>query len=257
MKDNFKYFLLLIHYWFPVAMGWSIALVVHKATGFAIFDKGFYLYLLTIFAAYNLDRILDNDDPTRPRWLQIALIAGCVFSTLTGLVIAFQLSVQTFSALLVFSVITLFYKQAKKLPLIKGALVAVVWVWAGVALPFINTHWFAWQFWIMPISLPIVMLMACGVILCDFKDIKSDTLHGVKSLPVLWGIRKTTLIISALLLISAVISYNENRMGLVVSSAVLLMLAQFPQLLSLDAIGPLVVDISLSLPGLLIALHFI
>ena len=238
-------------------MGWSIALVIHKATQFPIFDSGFHLYLLAIFAAYNLDRIIDNDDPARPLWFQIALIAGFLCSTFIGLAIALRLSVQTFSALLIFSVITVFYKWAKKFPLLKGVLVAVVWVWAGVALPFINTQWFAWQFWRMPVSLPIVMLMACGVVLCDFKDIKSDRVRGVQSLPVIWGLRKTTWIISALLLISAIISYHENRMGLVMCSAVLLTLAQFPQLLSLDAIGPLIVDVSLSLPGLFIALQLI
>lgn len=257
MKVTFKYFLLLIHYWFPVALGWSIALVVHRATGFPIFDSGFYLYLLAIFAAYNLDRIIDNNDATRPLWLQMTLIFGFLFSTLIGLVIAFQLSIQTFSALLIFSVITLFYRQVKKIPLTKGFLVAIVWVWAGIALPFANQQWFAWQFWTMHISLPIVILMTCGVILCDFKDIKSDSINSVQSLPVMWGVRKTTLIISVLLLIAGIISYNEHRIGLVISSTILLTLAQFPKLLFLDAVGPLVVDVSLSLPGLLIALHII
>ena len=257
MKYNFKYILLLVHYWFPVALGWSIALVIQRATKLPIFDSGFHLYLLTIFAAYNLDRIIDNDDTTRPLWLKAALVSGCLVSTIVGLIIAFQLSIQTFSTLLFFSIITLFYRQAKKLPLLKGVLVAVVWVWAGVALPFINTRWFAWQFWTLHISLPIVMLMACGVALCDFKDVKSDGLHGVRSLPVIWGLRKATLIVSALLLISAFIAYQENRIGLVISGAALLALAQFPQLLSLDAIGPLAVDISLAIPGLLIALHLI
>lgn len=257
MKDNLKYFLLLIHYWFPVALGWSIALVVHRATGLHIFASGFYLYLLTIFAAYNLDRIIDNDDAKRPLWLQVSLISGFLASTVAGLLIAFQLSIQTFSALFVFFLITIFYRRAKKFPLVKGILVAIVWVWAGVALPFVNKEWFAWQFWTMHISIPIVILMTCGVVLCDFKDIKSDRLNNIQSLPVMWGVRKTTLIISALLLISAVISYNEDRMGLVVSSITLLGLAQFPRFLSLDAIGPLVIDAALSLPGLLIVLHLI
>jgi len=34
-------------------------------------------------------------------------------------------------------------------------------------------------------------------------------------------------------------------------------LAQFPKLLSLEAIGPLVVDMTLAIPGFLIALHLI
>jgi len=37
----------------------------------------------------------------------------------------------------------------------------------------------------------------------------------------------------------------------------LFLLALFPQLLSLDALGPLIVDASLTLPGVLIALHLI
>ncbi len=257
VKDNLKYFLLLIHYWFPVALGWSIALVVHRATGLPIFDLGFHLYLLAIFAAYNLDRIIDNDDSARPRWLQAALIAGFLCSTLVGLGIAFHLSIQTFSALLVFSVITLLYKWAKKLPLLKGVLVAVVWVWAGVALPFVNDQWFAWQFWTTRVSLPIVALMTCGVILCDFKDIKSDRVNDVRSLPAMWGTRTTTLVISALLFIFTVVAYRENRVGLAISGIVLFALAQFPQLLSLDAIGPLIVDISLTIPGVLIALRLL
>jgi 4-hydroxybenzoate polyprenyltransferase len=135
--------------------------------------------------------------------------------------------------------------------------VAIIWAWAGAALPFQNQNWFAWQFWTMRTSLPLVILIAAGVILCDFKDLKLDSMDGVRSLPVMFGPRNTILATSALLLVAAAISYEQGRMGLMISSAVLIGLAQFPFLLSLDAIGPLLVDAALTLPGFLIFLHLV
>jgi 4-hydroxybenzoate polyprenyltransferase len=257
MKDNLRSLLLLIHYWFPVALGWSIASVIHSATGLPILVPGLHLYLLGICAAYSLDRIVDNSDPARPLWVEAALVLAFVLSAVVGFFLAIRLPMQTFATLLLFSTITLFYYRAKRLPFVKGILVAVVWGWAGVALPFANGHWFAWQFWTMHISLPVVMLIACNVVLCDFKDIRTDHQNGVQSLPAMLGLRRTTLIISALLIVAAVISYQEQRLGLVISSGVLLLLTQFPRLLALDAVGPLIADASLVIPGLLIALHVI
>ena len=257
VREPFKSLLLLVHYWFPVALGWSVVLVIHQATGQSIVASGLHLYLLGICAAYSLDRIVDNTDASRPLWLKTALASGFLVSALVGFFLAIRLSIQTFSALLLFSIITLLYSKAKKLPFVKGLLVAVVWGWAGVALPFANTHWFAWQFWTMQISLPVVMLIACNVILCDFKDINSDQARGVRSLPAMLGSQKTMWILSILLAIVAMVSFHENRMGLVISSALLFLLTQFPRLLSLDALGPLIVDALLTIPGVLIALHLI
>jgi len=257
LKDTLKSLLLLIHYWFPIGLGWSVALVIHRATGMPFLNSGLHLYLFGICAAYSLDRLVDNNDSSRPLWLTIALILGFALSAFAGFFLSLKLSLQTFSALVLFSIIALLYTQAKKLPFVKGILVAVVWGWAGVALPFANTHWFAWQFWTMPISLPVVMLMACNVILCDFKDINSDRINGVQSLPAMLGSRRTIAIISISLIIAAILSFQENRMGLVISSIILFLLTLFPQLLSLDALGPLIVDASLTLPGVLIVLHLI
>jgi hypothetical protein len=257
MKDNFKTFLLLVHYWFPIALGWSVALVIQRATGLSISSSGIQLYLLGICAAYSLDRLLDEPGLRHPAWLTIALWAGFVISATLGFFLALQLSIQTLSALLVFSIITLFYRKAKKFPFLKTILVAVVWTWAGVALPFANPHWFAWQFWTMQSSVPLVMLIAAGCILCDFKDLKFDDNSGVRSLPLMFGLRKTVLITSAILLTAAAISFQEGRMGIVISSICLILLAQFPSVLSLEAIGPLLVDIALTIPGVLISLHMV
>jgi len=257
MSKHLHALLLLIHYWFPVAMGWSIVTVIHHATGLPILTSGIHLYLLCILAAYSFDRLLDNDDPTRPMWVNLALWIGLLTAAILGSILALHLSIQTLSALAIYALITFFYSRLKKFPLAKFLLVSIVWVWAGVALPFENPHWFAWQFWTMSVSAPLVILMTCNCILCDFKDIASDTLNGVRSLPVLLGSRTTMFITSVLLVVTAYISYIDGRSGLLISSLLMIVLAQFPKLLSLDAIGPLMVDMTLAIPGFLIALHLI
>lgn len=257
MKLDFRSVLLLVHYWFPVALGWSVALVIQHATGVPIAPAGIGLYLLCICAAYSLDRLLDNTGKNHPTWLTAALWAALGLSTFVGLFLAPQLSIQSLSAVAVFAVVTLLYRKAKRFPFLKTALVAVVWIWAGVAFTFANPGWFAWRFWTLGASVPLVMLVAAGCILCDFKDLKFDDDGGVRSLPVMFGLRKTILVTSALLLLAALIAYREGRMGLVVSGAALIVLAQFPALLSLESVGPLLVDLALTLPGVLISLRLV
>lgn len=257
MKNTLKPILLLIHYWFPVALGWSIALVVQRTTDLPILPSGILLYLLGILAAYSLDRWLDPSEEVHPNWLTATLFIGFLVSATLGALIVVRLSVKTISVIVLFSTITIFYRQVKKIPFLKAGLVAIIWAWAGVALPFQNQKWFAWQFWTMQASLPLVILIAAGVILCDLKDLQLDSITDVQSLPVVFGLRNTIWVTSALLLIAATISYKQGRMGLVFSSIALIGLAQFPFLLSQDAIGPLLVDAALTLPGFLIFLHLV
>ena len=257
MENALKPTLLLIHYWFPVALGWSIVLVIHRATGLLVSPSGIYLYLLAILAAYSLDRWLDPPDELRPSWLTTMLLVGFLVSSILGALIAIQLSAKTISAIVLFSIITIFYSKVKKLPFLKAVLVAIVWIWAGVAISFENQNWFAWQFWTLQISLPLVILIAAGVILCDFKDLKLDDKDGVRSLPVMFGLHNTILATSALLLVAAAISYEQGRMGLVISSLALMVSAQFPSIIALDALGPLLVDVALTLPGFLIFFHLV
>jgi len=257
MKNNPRSLLLLIHYWFPVVMGWSIVKVIEQATGWSILPDGLRLYLLCIFAAYSLDRLLDYDDSSRPRWRTIALSLGFIVSAAIGLFLALKTSFATISILVIFALLTLLYSRLKKFPFIKFLLVAIVWTWAGVALPFANPHWFAWQFWTTQVSIPLVMLIAGNCILCDFKDVQSDSAANVHSLPVMFGIRNTMILTAFILIVAGIISFYEHRLGLVISSIALLALTQFPQVLALEAVGPLVVDATLVIPGLLIVLHMI
>jgi len=255
--SNFKSLLLLIHYWFPIALGWSIAMVIHQATGSPILSSGITLYLLGIWAAYSFDRILDDPEGSRPHWLKVTLMLGFVISTGLGALLALEFSLQTLSVLVVFSVITLSYRKAKRFPFLKTLLVAITWTWAGVALPFSNSNWFAWQFWTRRTSVPLVLLIAAECILCDLKDLKFDQADGVRSMPVILGLRNTLLLTSVVLMAAALLSFEEGRMGLVASSLALLFLARFPVLLSLEAIGPLLVDLALTIPGLLISIHLV
>lgn len=257
MKSTLKHIPLLVQYWFPVVLGWSIVMVIHKATGLPISNPGFLLYLLGILAAYNLDRLVDSNEKLRPVWLTVSLWAGFTISAVFGTVLALQLPLQTISVMVLFAIVTIFYPWLKKIPFLKAVLVAIIWIWAGVALPFQNQHWFAWQFWTMPTSLPLVLLIATGVIMCDYKDLKYDRENGVRSLPVMFGLSKTILVVSALLLITGGIAYEQGRMGLVISSVILIGLVQFPSVLSIDAVGPLLVDAALALSGFLIALHLV
>ena len=257
MKSTLKSILQLIHYWFPVALGWSIALVIQRATSLPILPSGIHLYLLAIWAAYSLDRLLDGPKEARPFWLTGFLWFGFIVATIFGVILAVQLSFKTISVIVLFSMITILYTRVKKIPFLKMLLVAIVWCWAGVALPFSNPHWFAWQFWTIQASLPLVMLIVAGVILCDFKDFKSDGESGVRTLPVMFGLHNTILSTSILLLTTALIAYEQGRIGLMISSITLIGLAQFPGILSLDVIGPLLVDAALTIPGLMIFLHMV
>ena len=114
MKSTLKPILLLIHYWFPIALGWSIALVVHRATGLPILSSGIFLYLLGILAAYSLDRWLDPSEEIRPTWLTAMLFVGFLISATLGALIVVRLSVKTISVIVLFSIITVFYRQTKK-----------------------------------------------------------------------------------------------------------------------------------------------
>lgn len=257
MKNTLKSLMLLLHYWFPVVMGWSIALVIQRATGLPILPAGIQLYLLGILAAYSVDRLLDPPEAPRPIWLTVCLGVAFVAAAGFGVLTVFQLSPQTIAAIVLFSVISLVYYKAKKIPFLKSIIVSVIWVWAGVTLPFHNETWFGWQFWTTAISLPLVILLIANVILCDFKDLQSDTQQGVRSLPVMLGSRKTLLLISILLICAAAISYQQGRTGLLISSIALIGLAQFPSVLAQDALGPLLADAALALPGFLILFHFI
>jgi len=249
--------LLLIHYWLPIGLGWSLVIVVQHATGMPIQFAGFYLYLLGICAIYSIDRVIDNSDPSRQVWVTRTLVLAFSISIIASLFLVVQLSLQAISALVILLLVTVLYLWVKRVPFLKGFWAALVWGWTTVALPFADQQWFALHFWTMQVSLPIVILMTCAIIMCDFKDIEADKLNGVKSVPVILGTKRAVQVISLLLFISGIISLDEKRIGLLIGSVLLLILVQFPEFLAKKTIGPLTVDAVLVIPGLLIAFRVI
>lgn len=252
MKKGIFSLLKLLHFWFPVALGWSVAQVVHRATGAPLYSNGVVLFLSGIWAAYSLDRLADQKTP-QTLFLRVALAVGLVFSIALCAVSAAHLSLKTLSAVLVFSFLALLYRRLKKFPLLKTFIVALVWVWAGAALSIANDEWFGWNWFSVGASLPLFLLIAAGCILCDFKDIDADVRNGVKSLPVLLGIRKTVLIVTVLAGVAVAVALSQNRFGLVASGAAMIAFAQYPRVLAVEDVGPLLVDFILTLPGILIA----
>lgn len=251
-KKSLFALLKLLHFWFPVALGWSIAQVVHRATGIPLYSNGLILFLAGIWAAYSLDRL--TDEPTRQsRFLKIALVSGLVAAVALCAFSAAHLSLKTLSAVAVFSFLALLYRRLKKFPLLKTFIVALVWVWAGAALSVKTDEWFGGDWWTMSAAIPLFLLIAAGCILCDLKDVEADKKQNVRSLPVLFGVRRTVLIVMVLAGIAAVIAASQNRPGLLISSLTLIVFAQYPSILAVEDVGPLLVDFILTLPGILIA----
>ena len=94
-------------------------------------------------------------------------------------------------------------------------------------------------------------------ILCDLKDTESDRRQGVQSLPVILGIPGTIFVVLALAIVASILALLDGRPGVFYSGLLLALSAFFPALLSQQAIGPLIVDAILSLPGILILTHLI
>lgn len=251
MKSTIKSLLLLIHFWFPIALGWSISLVMQRATNLPFYPIGMSFFLIGIWAAYSLDRLVDFPEK-QPSWLRYCLLLGFILSTITGLIIFLKLPIKIMPVVVVLSLISILYRYFKTYPLVKTLLVSIVWVWAGAALPIENNYWLAWNWYSYKVSLPLILLISAGCILCDLKDIESDNKTGVYSLPVLLGVNRTIVIVSVLSIAAAILSFYQNRWGIFTSSSILTVLAQYPSVISIEAFGPLLVDIILTLPGVLI-----
>lgn len=254
MHGTVRNVLLLVHYWLPLALGWSLAMVMHRATGVKFSPAGFCLLLSGIGAAYSFDRLFEAD--RHPRWLQWTLrsaAAGC-----SGMVLlaASQTPPRVLAVVGLLSVTSLVYPALKRVPFVKTLAVALSWTWASAALPLAGAH-LAWNWWSVDVSLPLVLLIAAGCILCDLKDAEQDRGAHVPSLPVLLGPRVTCLVAAAMALLAAGLAWADGRYGVAVGSVLLALAAQFPSLLAREAVGPMLVDAILVVPGILILIGFV
>lgn len=250
--------MLLIHYWLPLALGWSLATVMQRSTGEAFSPVGMLLLLAGIGAAYSFDRLIDRPTEvsprsSRPRWVQRSLVAAAAIFAGATLFAASKMPPHVIGVAALLAITSLLYPHLKRLPFLKTVAVALAWTWASAALPLAGPERLAWMWWSLDVSLPLVLLLCAGCILCDLKDARQDREKKVPSLPVLVGPRITCLIAVGLSLIAAALAFFNDRSGLVITGIALALSAQFPSLLAQESVGPIVVDSILVIPGILIA----
>lgn len=255
MNTRLQSVLLLVHYWFPVLLGLSLAVLVHRATGYAFSSVGILVLACGICAAYSFDRLVDGARAVHPTWLNRTLASAVAASTLLGLVAATRLPLQTTFGLLLCGIASVFYWRLKRFALAKTVLVAFVWVWSCMTLAVVGDPSRDWKRF--DIAIPLFLLIAAGCILCDLKDVESDRRDGVGSLPARFGVGLATAVVALLAVSSMLLGWTEGRPGIIASSLLLLVLARYPAFLAKKPIGPIVVDAVLALPGFLIFLHLI
>lgn len=234
-----------------------MAVVAHRVTARPVDGAGLALLLSGILAAYSLDRIFDRPDTARTRSLQLALQIAAVIGVATSAVLLTLIPLRTAMLVPALGVLVLAYPRLKSLPLLKTVLVSGAWTWSVMALPLADGSWFGWHAWLTPEAIPLTLIIASGCLLCDLKDVRADRQASVSSLPVLMGQQRTIASAMVLAAIGAAVALAEQRIGLVVGSLGLGLAAMHPNLLARDAVGPLTVDMILTVPGLLIALRIV
>ncbi len=246
--------LLLFHYWLPVLLGWSLVQVIAKAEGTDPSRPALFLLLSGIGAAYSFDRISDGPQGgRRDFWLRgmlwIVFVLCCLSMLLAAAVGKITSSILAVALLL--SLMSVLYPHLKRIPLLKTGVVTCSWVWACSSIPFhrMGFHWL-----LQDTTLPLMLLVAAGCILCDLKDEEEDRMQQISSLPVLLGVRSACLIASVMAVLAAILAALHHRFALAEGASILIVAAQFPALLARESIGPIVIDSILILPGVLIAL---
>ncbi len=246
----------LLHIWWPLALGWSVAVVVRRATGRPWDPVGVALLLLGIAAAYSLDRALDPPSE-QPRWMRPVLMGAAAVASLLGGALLPWLGPQAAMVVPLAGALAVAYPLLKRLPLGKTVLVPLVWTWCGIVLPSGEGPWSGWRWIQEPVALPLFLLFAAGCVLCDLKDAARDREAGVPSLPVLAGPLAALGIAVALAALSGAIAAAQGRHGLALGAVALCASACRPALLATDDVGPLLVDVILTLPGALIAARLV
>ena len=247
----------LLHDGCPVALGWSIPMVVRRVSGRPLYLPGLAFLLLGIAAAYALDRLLDPPEDPGARTLRPLLAASLALAVPLGAGLAALLPARSLALVLLLGAGALGYRRWKRHPLAKALGVPLVWTWAGLVLPFRPASWFGWRALLSPVALPLFLLLAAGCLLCDLKDRDQDGRSGVRSFPVLVGPRWTEAAAMTLAGGAVLWAGAHHRPGLVVGGMALVLLAGFARLARRGPLGALAVDAVLALPGLLITLHLV
>lgn len=214
------------------------------------------MLVLGICAAYSLDRVLDAPRFASP-WITRVLAATSIAAVVACGMLLPTLPLQTAVLVPVVGLLAATYPFLKRLPLWKTVLVPLVWTWCAIALPFNDGSWFGWHWMHEPVAVPLFLVMAAGCLFCDLKDERRDRAAGIASLPAVLGSTAATWIAVGVALTGGAVALAEGRLGLSCSALVLSSVALRPALLATDIVGPLVVDVILTLPGVLIAARVI
>ena len=238
-------------------MGGSIVMVIRRATARPIDGAGLGLLCCGILVAYSLDRLVDISRAAESRWLRRVLSMAALVGMAIGAIFLARLPLRTGILVPALGIVVLAYPRLKSVPVLKTVLVATAWTWSLMALPFDDASWLGWRVWLMPVAVPLTCLIASGCLLCDLKDVETDEHASVSSLPVLMGVRSTVAAAVLLALVGAIVALAEGRVGLCIGGVALALAALRPRLLARDVVGPLLVDVILTVPGLLIVLRVV
>ena len=187
MGDTGRSMLRLLHYWWPLAVGWSLMVVVRRATGRTAHPAGVASLLCGIVAAYSLDRVLDPAAHRPQRWMLRLLAATGVLAALACGVAALRLPIRTAALIPALGAAALLYPRLKSLTLTKTVALPLAWTWAVIALPFNDGSWLGWHTLANPVAPSLLLLVASGCLLCDLKDEAVDRTAGVRSVPARLG----------------------------------------------------------------------
>lgn len=247
----------LAHYWWPLVVGWSVLLVVHRAVLRPWHAGGTAVLLLGIVAAYSVDRLVDPPATGLTTGLRRVLAWTALAAGALGGLALTTVPLPTAALVPLVAAAVLLYPTLKRAPLTKTLFVPLVWTWCTIALPFADGSWLGWRWMLEPIALPLLLLFTSNALLCDLKDERADRHHGVATLPVVLGPRAATAIAVVLAVAGGLVAHLEQRHGLACGALGLGVAALTPRLLATDVVGPLAVDVALTLPGVLIAAHLV
>lgn len=246
----------LLHVWWPVALGWSVAMVAQRATGRPWDTVGVAVLLSGIAAAYSLDRALDAAVGGSTDHRRLLLAVTTIAAALGGALVM-RLPAQSAAVVPVAGLVALTYRRLKHVPFAKTLGVPLVWTWCGLALPAGDGSWFGWRIATDAVALPLFLLFASGCLLCDLKDATRDRERGVPSVPALLGPAVAARIAVAVAAAAFIAAAFAGRPALACGALALCAIGRAPALVSVDNTGPLLVDVAMTLPGLLIAARLV
>ncbi|MEI8293916.1 MAG: UbiA family prenyltransferase [bacterium] len=241
----------LFQFLLPVSVGWSLAEVSRHESGEPFSQAGLGLLLSGIGAAYMLDTIADRRSDsqwvTGGLWLTFVFLASALGWFLAGS----QHDPGLLKIVCVLSTLSLLYTRIKRIPFVKTLVVAFSWTWACSTLPFspANRTLLAGSF-----TIPLLLLLSAGCILCDLKDQIEDHQRRIPTLPVILGAKPACLIAAGLATMAAACALIHHQWEIGAGAVLIAGVAQFPTRLSIKPWGAMLVDSLLAMPGICIAL---